>query len=52
MSLDPVAKALSAVKRDLRKTINTLDNPGDQHMILDVAQREIDKIRAEIPEGK
>jgi len=51
MSLDPLAKAITAIRREIRKIVGTVE-PSDKHMILDLAEREIAKIREEVTPGK
>ncbi len=51
MPMDPLIKALSAARRDIRKIVDLVDDVGDKAQVLDMVQRELDKLRTEIVTG-
>lgn len=52
MSMDPTIKALAAIRREIRKIVESVDDVADRAMILDMGQRELDKLRGELAQGK
>ncbi len=46
--MDPLVRALGAVKRELYRIVGRVDSPADQLMLIEYAERQLAEIRGNI----